>query len=139
MRDIAGAIVIFLDFPIASSPAGSTADLMGWLEMFFGVGVPASNALEPSACGRRPSSNPDDCAAACRGRSQAIPPIIVSTFKENAMASRFPFIGDAQFDQLLANGRAGREHQARDEDFAPRPVVKLFTPDAGATLALDRD
>ena len=52
------------------------------------------------------------------------------------MVSNCPFITDPQFDLLLANGRAGREHQARDQDFDPLPVVKLFTPDAGATWLL---
>ena len=36
-----------------------------------------------------------------------------------------------QFNQLLANGQASRE---RGHD--PLPVVKLFTPDAGATWLL---
>lgn len=34
-----------------------------------------------------------------------------------------------QRELLLANGRLSREH----EDFDPHPIVKLFTPDAGAT------
>ncbi len=45
------------------------------------------------------------------------------------VASRFAFLTEAQFDQLLANGR---QSQVRS-DFDPLPVVKLFTPDAGAT------
>jgi hypothetical protein len=41
-------------------------------------------------------------------------------------------ITEAQRLALLANG-----HQsAREEDFDPRPVVKLFTPDANATWLL---
>ena len=52
------------------------------------------------------------------------------------MASNFPFITDEQFDQLLANGRIARDCQAKDQDFDPWPVVKLFTPDAGATWLL---
>ncbi|CAN7776885.1 DUF2958 domain-containing protein [Variovorax sp. LjRoot175] len=48
------------------------------------------------------------------------------------MASRFPFITDAQFELLLANGL---KSQAQ-EDFDPLPVLKLFTPDAGATWLL---
>lgn len=52
------------------------------------------------------------------------------------MVSNFPFITDAQFNLLLTNGRMGREHQIRDQDFDPLPVVKLFTPDAGATWLL---
>ena len=52
------------------------------------------------------------------------------------MVSNFPFITDAQFELLLANGRMGRERQIRDQDFDPLPVVKLFTPDAGATWLL---
>jgi hypothetical protein len=53
-------------------------------------------------------------------------------FKENAMASPFPFITDAQFELLLANGLQSQSQ----EDFDPLPVVKLFTPDAGATWLL---
>lgn len=49
-----------------------------------------------------------------------------------AATSSFPFITDAQFDLLLANGVASRA-QAH---FDPLPVVKLFTPDAGATWLL---
>ena len=41
-------------------------------------------------------------------------------------------ITDAQRAQLLANGRWTIE----DEDYDPLPVVKLFTPDAGATWLL---
>ncbi len=52
------------------------------------------------------------------------------------MASNFSFINDAQFDLLLANGRMALACQAKDEDFDPMPVVKLFTPDAGATWLL---
>ena len=48
------------------------------------------------------------------------------------MTSPFSFLTDAQFEMLLANGLAS---QAR-ADFDPLPVVKLFTPDAGATWLL---
>jgi hypothetical protein len=41
-------------------------------------------------------------------------------------------ITDEQFAKLLANGRQSIEN----EDFDPHPVVKLFTPDAGATWLL---
>ena len=41
-------------------------------------------------------------------------------------------ISDEQRVQLLANGSQSREQ----EDFDPAPVVKLFTPDAGATWLL---
>jgi Protein of unknown function (DUF2958) len=41
-------------------------------------------------------------------------------------------ITDEQRAQLLANGRQSLEK----EDFDPAPVVKLFTPDAGATWLL---
>lgn len=47
-------------------------------------------------------------------------------------ASSFPFLTDAQFDQLLANGLASQAQA----DFDLLPVVKLFTPDAGATWLL---
>ncbi|MDR6522293.1 2-polyprenyl-6-methoxyphenol hydroxylase-like FAD-dependent oxidoreductase [Variovorax paradoxus] len=47
-------------------------------------------------------------------------------------ASRFAFLTEAQFDQLLADGQRS---QVRS-DFDPLPVVKLFTPDAGATWLL---
>ncbi|MDM0116796.1 DUF2958 domain-containing protein [Variovorax sp. J22R133] len=52
------------------------------------------------------------------------------------MTSHFPFITDEQFEMLLANGRMALACQAKDEDFDPLPVVKLFTPDAGATWLL---
>jgi len=48
------------------------------------------------------------------------------------MASPFPFITDAQFELLLANGLQSQVQG----DFDPLPVVKLFTPDAGATWLL---
>jgi hypothetical protein len=51
-------------------------------------------------------------------------------------SSPFPFITDAQFELLLANGRLSREHQLRDELFDPQPVVKLFVPDSGAVWLL---
>ncbi len=41
-------------------------------------------------------------------------------------------ITDEQCAQLLANGRQSIEH----DDFDPPPVVRLFTPDAGATWLL---
>ena len=41
-------------------------------------------------------------------------------------------ITDEQRAQLLANGRESTENP----DFDPRPVVKLFTPNAGATWLL---
>jgi hypothetical protein len=41
-------------------------------------------------------------------------------------------ITDEQRAQLLANGRQSLEQ----ENFDPAPVVKLFTPDAGATWLL---
>ena len=44
----------------------------------------------------------------------------------------FSFITDAQREQLIANGRASQSCA----DFDPFPVVKLFTPDAGATWLL---
>jgi len=47
-------------------------------------------------------------------------------------ASKYAFITDAQFELLLANGLRAIEQ----EDFDPLPVVKLFTPDAGATWLL---
>ncbi|MEJ8852171.1 DUF2958 domain-containing protein [Variovorax rhizosphaerae] len=52
------------------------------------------------------------------------------------MASNFPFITDEQFERLMANGRMAVVCQARDEHFDPFPVLKLFTPDAGATWLL---
>ena len=41
-------------------------------------------------------------------------------------------IADEQLVQLLANGRLSLEQ----ENFDPAPVIKLFTPDAGATWLL---
>ena len=52
------------------------------------------------------------------------------------MTSNFPFLTDEQIDQLLAHGSAAAECQEKGEDFDPFPVVKLFTPDAGATWLL---
>ena len=49
-----------------------------------------------------------------------------------AAVSSLSFITDAQFEQLLANGVQSRTQA----DFDPLPVVKLFTPDAGATWLL---
>jgi hypothetical protein len=48
------------------------------------------------------------------------------------MVSSCPSLSDAQFDLLLANGLQSRAQT----DFDPPPVVKLFTPDAGATWLL---
>jgi hypothetical protein len=48
------------------------------------------------------------------------------------LTSKFAFITDAQFEILLANGLRAIEQ----EDFDPTPVLKLFTPDAGATWLL---
>ena len=42
------------------------------------------------------------------------------------------FMTDETRAQLMGNG----EQAARDPDFDPFPVVKLFTPDAGATWLL---
>ena len=44
----------------------------------------------------------------------------------------YAFITDEQRALLLANGRESLENP----DFDPAPVVKLFTPDAGATWLL---
>ncbi len=52
------------------------------------------------------------------------------------MTSNFPFLTDEQIDRLLAQGRAAAACQEKGEDFDPLPVVKLFTPDAGATWLL---
>jgi len=49
--------------------------------------------------------------------------------KEKTMTK---LITDDQHMQLLANGRQSLEQ----ENFDPAPVVKLFTPDAGATWLL---
>jgi hypothetical protein len=42
----------------------------------------------------------------------------------------------AQREQMLENGRAQAAAQRRDESIDFKPVVKLFTPDAGATWLL---
>jgi hypothetical protein len=42
----------------------------------------------------------------------------------------------AQYAQLLANGRKQQEAMAKNEEFDPMPVIKLFTPDAAATWLL---
>lgn len=49
-----------------------------------------------------------------------------------ASISNFPFITDAQFELMLGNGAQSRAEAGLD----PLPVVKLFTPDAGATWLL---
>jgi hypothetical protein len=49
--------------------------------------------------------------------------------KEKTMTK---LITDQQCAELLANGRQSIDN----EDFDPQPVVKLFTPDAGATWLL---
>jgi len=49
--------------------------------------------------------------------------------KEKTMTK---LITDQQYAELLANGRQSIDN----EDFDPQPVVKLFTPDAGATWLL---
>lgn len=41
-----------------------------------------------------------------------------------------------QYAQLRANGQQQQTAMAKDEDFDPLPVIKLFTPDAGATWLL---
>lgn len=43
---------------------------------------------------------------------------------------------DSQREQLLANGRESVKASAAERAFDPRPVVKLFTPDANATWLL---
>jgi len=45
-------------------------------------------------------------------------------------------ITKTQMDALLENGQKAKEAQARDTLFDPKPVVKLFTPDAQATWLL---
>lgn len=43
---------------------------------------------------------------------------------------------DQILEQLQANGRAQRDAQARGSEIDFRPVVKIFTPDAGCTWLL---
>jgi hypothetical protein len=52
------------------------------------------------------------------------------------MSSSYSFLSDEQVQLLMANGRLSRAFQDRDELFDPQPLVKLFTPDAGATWLL---
>ena len=54
------------------------------------------------------------------------------------MTSPVSFLTDDQFDALLANGQAAHACEAAQQDFDPPPVVKLFTPDAGATWLLSQ-
>ena len=42
----------------------------------------------------------------------------------------------AQREQMLANGRTSNQYNEEGKLFDPFPVVKLFTPDAGATWLL---
>ena len=44
------------------------------------------------------------------------------------LVSPFNIITEAQYAELLANGRAAREAALAGLDFDPKPVVKLFTP-----------
>jgi Protein of unknown function (DUF2958) len=45
-------------------------------------------------------------------------------------------ITKAQMVALIENGRKSKEAQCHDQLFDPKPVVKLFTPDAQATWLL---
>jgi len=45
-------------------------------------------------------------------------------------------ITKAQMAALIENGRKSKQAQRRDQCFDPKPVVKLFTPDAQATWLL---
>jgi len=45
-------------------------------------------------------------------------------------------ITDAQMAALIENGRRSKQAQCHDQLFDPKPVVKLFTPDAQATWLL---
>jgi len=76
------------------------------------------------ACGLRPSWTLDSLRCAVTRKGWAIPPGILQEFTMNCA-----FITDEQRALLLANGR----ESLQNPDFDPAPVVKLFTPDAGAT------
>jgi hypothetical protein len=78
-----------------------------------------------AACGRRCPLTA--CAAPCLGRVGQFRP---ATFQEFTMINAL--ITDEQRIVLLANGR----ESLQNPDFDPAPVVKLFTPDAGATWLL---
>jgi len=52
------------------------------------------------------------------------------------MTSSYSFLSGKQVQLLMANSRLSRAFQDRDELFDPQPLVKLFTPDAGATWLL---
>mmetsp|Transcript_42350 Transcript_42350/g.99631 ORF Transcript_42350/g.99631 Transcript_42350/m.99631 type:complete len:157 (-) Transcript_42350:387-857(-) len=67
------------------------------------------------------------CAAPCPARAGQFRPVTLQEFTMN-----HAFITDEQRIVLLANGRESLENP----DFDPAPVVKLFTPDAGATWLL---
>ena len=45
-------------------------------------------------------------------------------------------ITEVQTEQLLANGRAARQAARADREIDPKPIVKLFTPDAYAAWLL---
>jgi hypothetical protein len=79
------------------------------------------------ACGLRPSMTLDCLRCAVPRKGWAIPPGILQEFTMNCA-----FITDEQRALLLANGRQSTE----TSDFDPAPVLKLFTPDAGATWLL---
>lgn len=75
----------------------------------------------------RPSLNPDCLRRAVPGGGGQFRP---ATFQEFTVNNAL--ITDEQRIVLLANGRESLENP----DFDPAPVVKLFTPDAGATWLL---
>lgn len=79
------------------------------------------------ACGLRPSWTLDCLRCAVTHKGWAIPPGNLSEFTMNNV-----LITDEQRALLLANGR----ESLQNPDFDPAPVVKLFTPDAGATWLL---
>lgn len=108
----------------------------GWLAFPEGCHtVLAVKVCAPDgARGLRPSSDLDRLRC-------GVPPTVtgnpaLDTFKEKAVTSNFPFLTKEQIDQLLAHGRAAAACREKGEDFDPFPIVKLFTPDAGATWLL---
>jgi len=76
------------------------------------------------AGGLRPSLTLDCLCCAVTRKGWAIPPGNLSEFTMNNV-----LITDEQRVLLLANAR----ESLQNTDFDPEPVVKLFTPDAGAT------
>lgn len=94
---------------------------------------PSRSARPAALAAAQQSANPDGLRYGMPRTVRAIAP---STVQGERRGFNFSFTTDEQFDALRANGRQARACQDKDQDFDSLPVVKLFTPDAGATWLL---